>query len=198
MFGPSPTPCRASGVENSRPRHARRFREPSRAIEKVTRTSEVIQRLDVVEHRGRRETTPLRAGASSPRPPAKRSSDDQRLYWEREGNRAVRAGDWKIVAKGRGGPWELSDLATDCAESRTSPPEQPERVARLRGGGSPGRCRTRVLPWVWNPADSAAPSRTRRPTPGPSPTLKAGQGPRGNHRPTTCCGESVVLKHPSQ
>jgi arylsulfatase len=32
------------------------------------------------------------------------------LFWEHEGNRALRLGDWKIVAKGSGGPGELYDM----------------------------------------------------------------------------------------
>ena len=38
------------------------------------------------------------------------------LYWEHLGNRAVRRGDWKLVAL-KGKPWELYDLSTDPAES---------------------------------------------------------------------------------
>ena len=38
------------------------------------------------------------------------------IYWEHEGNRAVREGKWKLVAKGRTGPWELYDMQTDRTE----------------------------------------------------------------------------------
>lgn len=38
------------------------------------------------------------------------------LWWYHEGNRAVRVGDWKLVAA-RDTPWELYDLATDRAET---------------------------------------------------------------------------------
>jgi len=34
------------------------------------------------------------------------------IYWEHEGNRAVRVGDWKLVAKGRNSKWELYNVAT--------------------------------------------------------------------------------------
>ena len=53
------------------------------------------------------------------------------LWWLHEGNRALRVGDWKIVAAGRDSPWELYDLKTDRSESRNLAKEQPEKVREL-------------------------------------------------------------------
>ncbi len=39
------------------------------------------------------------------------------LYWEHEGNRAVRLGKWKLVAENRG-QWELYDMIADRTETR--------------------------------------------------------------------------------
>ena len=69
------------------------------------------------------------------------------LYWEHEGNRAVRVGRWKLVAKGRRGPWELYDLEVDRAETRDLAGEQPERVAELAARWTAWANRCRVLPW---------------------------------------------------
>ncbi|MBI5380848.1 MAG: arylsulfatase [Opitutae bacterium] len=52
------------------------------------------------------------------------------LWWLHEGNRALRQGDWKIVAA-RGQPWELYDLKTDRAESHNLAAQQPERVQEM-------------------------------------------------------------------
>ena len=52
------------------------------------------------------------------------------LYWEHEGNRAVRAGDWKLVAE-HGKPWELYHLAQDRSEQRDLSTREPERVRQL-------------------------------------------------------------------
>jgi arylsulfatase len=38
------------------------------------------------------------------------------LYWEHEGNAAIRVGDWKLVRLGRNGEWELYDLKNDRTE----------------------------------------------------------------------------------
>ncbi len=52
------------------------------------------------------------------------------LWWCHEGNRAVRVGDWKLVAA-RGEPWALHNLASDRAEMIPLEAEQPERVVAL-------------------------------------------------------------------
>jgi len=39
------------------------------------------------------------------------------IYWEHNGNRAVRRGDWKLVAK-EGEPWELYNLSADRSETK--------------------------------------------------------------------------------
>jgi arylsulfatase len=53
------------------------------------------------------------------------------LWWMHEANRALRVGDWKIVAAGKDAPWELYDLATDRAESKNLAEQQPERVKEM-------------------------------------------------------------------
>lgn len=52
------------------------------------------------------------------------------LWWLHEGNRAIRSGDWKLVAA-RGGPWELYDLSKDRAESVNLVDLHPEIAADL-------------------------------------------------------------------
>lgn len=52
------------------------------------------------------------------------------LWWYHEGNRAVRLGDWKLVAA-KGDPWELYDLRTDRAEQINLAAKQPDKVKEL-------------------------------------------------------------------
>lgn len=52
------------------------------------------------------------------------------LWWEHEGNRALRVGDWKLVALAKG-EWELYDLARDRGESRNLAAAQPDRVQAM-------------------------------------------------------------------
>ncbi len=53
------------------------------------------------------------------------------LWWMHEGNRALRQGDWKIVAAGAKSPWELYDLRTDRGESYDLAAKNPDRVKEL-------------------------------------------------------------------
>ena len=52
------------------------------------------------------------------------------LWFLHEGNRALRVGDWKLVAAA-GQPWELYDLATDRAETRNLASAKPDKVREL-------------------------------------------------------------------
>ena len=52
------------------------------------------------------------------------------LWWLHEGNRAVRVGDWKLVAADKE-PWELYDLRTDRAEQSNLAAQMPDKVKEL-------------------------------------------------------------------
>jgi arylsulfatase len=54
----------------------------------------------------------------------------QCLWWLHEGNRAVRVGDWKLVAA-NGIAWELYDLRTDRAEQHNLAGQYPDQVRKL-------------------------------------------------------------------
>ena len=54
------------------------------------------------------------------------------LFFEHEGNAAVRSGDLKLVRLGRNGPWELYDLAKDRTEQNDLAKERPEKVEELK------------------------------------------------------------------
>jgi arylsulfatase len=53
------------------------------------------------------------------------------VWWLHEGNRALRAGDWKIVASGKQAAWELYDLGKDRAESNNLAAAMPDKVKEL-------------------------------------------------------------------
>jgi arylsulfatase len=52
------------------------------------------------------------------------------LWWLHEGNRAIRVGDWKLVAA-KGAAWELYDLAADRSETKDLAATHPDRVKEL-------------------------------------------------------------------
>ena len=53
------------------------------------------------------------------------------LWWLHEDNRALRVGNWKLVAAGKDSPWELYDLGSDRAEAINLAPSKPEKVREL-------------------------------------------------------------------
>jgi len=55
---------------------------------------------------------------------------EEPLFWEHFGNRGVRQGDWKLVAR-KGEPWQLFDLSTDRIEQHDLSAEHPEKAAEL-------------------------------------------------------------------
>ena len=69
------------------------------------------------------------------------------IYWEHEGNAAIRVGDWKLVRLGRDGPWELYDLKTDRTELHDLAAAEPQlrrRAGRQMGRLGPPRARQAV------------------------------------------------------
>jgi arylsulfatase len=69
------------------------------------------------------------------------------LYWEHEGNRAVRVGKYKLVAKGRGGRWELYDMQADRTELNDLAAKMPQKAKELAEMWQKYAERADVLPW---------------------------------------------------
>ncbi len=53
------------------------------------------------------------------------------LWFRHEGNRAIRVGDWKLVAAGEKAPWELYNLRNDRTETKNLAAERPEKANEL-------------------------------------------------------------------
>jgi arylsulfatase A-like enzyme len=74
------------------------------------------------------------------------------IFFEHEGNRAVRDGAWKLVAKGPAGAWELYNMESDRTETHNLASVQPERVRAMVAQWETWARRANVLPWIWEPA----------------------------------------------
>jgi arylsulfatase len=73
-------------------------------------------------------------------------SRTQPIFWEHEGNKAVRDGKWKLVERWHG-PWELYDIETDRTEGHDLADENPELVARLSKAWTDWAARAYVDDW---------------------------------------------------
>jgi arylsulfatase len=68
------------------------------------------------------------------------------MFWEHEGNRAVRDGEWKLVSRHPGG-WELYNMNEDRTELNDLSAADPDRVARMQKLYGEFAERAGVLPW---------------------------------------------------
>jgi arylsulfatase len=88
------------------------------------------------------------------------------IFWEHEGNRAVRTGKWKLVSAHRGpeaGPWELYDVEADRTETRDQAATETAVASRLAAAWDQWAKRVGVQPWPVKAAPPAAsPNRAPR------------------------------------
>jgi len=85
--------------------------------------------------------------------PAFSSNDLNRnkpIFFEHEGNRAIRDGKWKLVAAGSGGEWELYDMDNDRAEMNNLALKKPDLVEELSDKWESWAIRAKVKPWPWD------------------------------------------------
>ena len=75
------------------------------------------------------------------------------LFWEHEGHRAVRVGNWKLVAS-HNEPWALYDLEADRTELNDKAGSEPRRVRKLVREYEAWAERAGVKPWPDAPAKS--------------------------------------------
>jgi len=68
------------------------------------------------------------------------------IYWEHEGNRAVRQGKWKLVSR-HPGEWELYDLEADRTELNDLAQKHPAKFAQLKSLYESWAKRCGVRPW---------------------------------------------------
>lgn len=72
--------------------------------------------------------------------------EHEAIFWEHEGNAAVREGDWKLVRKGGNGAWELYNLKTDRTELHDLAAAQPEKAKALQAKWEVWAKRAQVIP----------------------------------------------------
>jgi len=70
----------------------------------------------------------------------------QPIFWEHEGNKAIRDGNWKLVAK-HGQTWELYDIAADRTESVDLAAKNANKVKELSEKWETWSKRVGVQPW---------------------------------------------------
>jgi arylsulfatase len=97
------------------------------------------------EHAGH-QITPLQGQSLRPLLTGEGKFADRTLYWEHEGNAAIRVGDRKLVREGMSGQWELFDLKADRTEQNNLASEFPEEMQSLTAQWKEWAIKSDVLP----------------------------------------------------
>ncbi len=92
------------------------------------------------------------------------------LYWEHEGNAAIRVGNRKLVRRGVQGQWELFDMVQDRTEQQDLADSHADEVASLRRQWQAWAKRSQVVP---------RPKRKPKGKPKPKPKGKPASQPSG-------------------
>ena len=82
------------------------------------------------------------------------------IFWEHEGNRAIRIGKWKLVAKGANGPWELYDLDADRSELNDLSEKHSERAKEMADKWEAWAIEALAKPWPWNKKNKLSKKKT--------------------------------------
>ena len=127
------------------------FREPAHLIDLMATCVDVAGAQYPTMHAGQ-TITPLEGVSLRPALADGTLGRKQPIYFEHEGNRAVRDGRWKLVAKGPAGAWELYDMEADRTEQHDLASAEPQRLATMVGQWEAWAKRAEVLPWIWKPA----------------------------------------------
>lgn len=102
-----------------------------------------------------RAPLPVQGTSLVPTFTGKKRSRSSPLFWEHEGHRAVRDGDWKLVASFEE-PWELYNLAADRTEMNNLAATQTDVLKRMVEKYDAWARSAGVLPWKALPAPSGA------------------------------------------
>jgi arylsulfatase len=92
------------------------------------------------------KTTPLPGVSLVPAFDGKPLGRQSPLFFEHEGNRAMRDGKWKIVATGQKAPWELYDMQSDRSEMHDLASQYPDRVKEMSDQWQAWAKASQVLP----------------------------------------------------
>jgi len=103
--------------------------QPSHIIDIMTTICDVTGAIYPTSYEGH-EITSMPGKSLLPAMKGDKQSIHEALYWEHLGNRAIRRGDWKLVAK-KGDPWELYDLSADRSETRNLISNEPQIADEL-------------------------------------------------------------------
>ena len=116
------------------------------------------------------------------------------IYFEHEGNRAVRDGEWKLVAKGTNGPWELYNIPADRTEQHNLAEKHPDRTAKMAAQYEQWAKERGIVPFgSWNKNKKAKASSKEAFHPNVGDTFTQETSPNVANRPFTVTAQLEKL-----
>ncbi len=135
-----------AGIPKSR--HNALESQPAHLIDLMATCVNLAGATYPTEYRGQ-SIQPMEGVALTPAFSGESLQRSQPLFWEHEGNRAIRDGDWKLVSK-HPGDWELYNIAMDRTEMNDLQAKHADRVAMMAGQWQDWADRVGVMPWPLN------------------------------------------------
>lgn len=123
--------------------------EPSHIIDIMATCADLGKAVYPSEHNGH-AITPLEGKTLAPLFEGEAREGHDAIYWEHEGNRAIRQGKWKLVSKWSApekSRWELYDLDADRSELKDLAGEMGDRVAEMSAKWQAWADRVGVVEW---------------------------------------------------
>jgi arylsulfatase len=134
------------GIDTSR--HGKLESQPGHLIDLMA-TCVDLGKATYPKKIGDREIVPLQGVSLAPAFNGKDLGRKNPIFWEHEGNRAIREGKWKLVAKGARGAWELYDLAADRTELNDLAAKHPDRAKAMADRWEAWAIEAKAKPWPW-------------------------------------------------
>jgi len=112
----------------------------------VMATCQDVARVDCPKTYKGNAIKPLEGKSLLPIFRGKRRAGHEAIFWEHEGNRAVRKGKWKLVSQHPAG-WQLYDFEADRTELNNLAEKYPEKLKELAALYDKWAQRCDVMPW---------------------------------------------------